>query len=89
MSTRLGIKPYSKKELSILYEMTPRSFFTLFKPHEEIVGKKLGRYYSVLQVETIFARLGLPPCLLNDKFEIQPSEQSHLKLSNKDSQKVA
>ena len=69
--TKLGIRPYSKKDLAILYEMTPRSFFTMFKPHEEFVGTKLGRYYSVLQVETIFKRIGLPPCMLPDQLEIK------------------
>lgn len=66
---RTGIKPYTKKDLSVLYELSPRAFYTMFKTHEEAVGKKLGRYYSILQVETIFAKLGLPPCLLQDEFE--------------------
>lgn len=66
---KTGIKPYTKKDLSVLYELSPRAFYTMFKPHEEVVGKKLGRYYSILQVETIFAKLGLPPCLLKDEFE--------------------
>ena len=79
MNTKLGIRPYSKKELAILYEMTPRSFFTLFKPHEEVVGTKLGRYYSVLQVETIFKRIGLPPCMLKDQLEINHSPISNSK----------
>lgn len=69
VSTKAGIKPYTKKDLSVLYELSPRAFYTMFKPHEETVGKKLGRYYSVLQVEAIFAKLGLPPCLLQDEFE--------------------
>lgn len=73
MKTTLGIRPYSKKELAILYEMPPRSFFTLFKPHEDFIGKKTGRYYSVLQVEIIFKRLGLPPCMLKDQLEIKHS----------------
>ncbi len=81
MNTKLGIRPYSKRELAALYEVTPRSFFTMFKTHEEYVGKKLGRYYSVLQVETIFKRLGLPPCMLKDKYE-PPSDQNKLQGSD-------
>jgi hypothetical protein len=69
MSTKTGIKPYTKKDLSNLYELSPRAFYTMFKTHEEAVGKKTGRYYSILQVETIFAKLGLPPCLLPDELE--------------------
>lgn len=71
MNTRAGIKPYTKKELADLYELSPRAFYTLFKPHEETVGKKLGRYYSVLQVEMIFLKLGIPNRLLADKLEPQ------------------
>ncbi len=81
MNAKLGIRPYSKRELAALYEVTPRSFFTMFKTHEEHVGKKLGRYYSVLQVENIFKRLGLPPCMLKDKYE-PPAEQNKLLGSN-------
>lgn len=69
MSSRTGIKPYMKKELADLYELSPRAFFTLFKPHEEAVGKKVGRYYSVLQVEIIFKRLGVPSSLLQDELQ--------------------
>jgi hypothetical protein len=69
VSMKTGIKPYTKKDLSVLYELSPRAFYTMFKPHEETVGKKLGRYYSVRQVETIFDKLGLPPCLLKDEYE--------------------
>ena len=69
VSMRIGIKPYTKKELAVLYELSPRAFYTMFKPHEDAVGKKLGRYYSVKQVEDIFNKPGLPPCLLNDEFE--------------------
>jgi hypothetical protein len=67
MNAKVGIKPYSKKDLSILYQLSPRAFYTMLKPHEELVGKKLGRYYSILQVEAIFAKLGLPDCLLSDE----------------------
>lgn len=85
MKTKLGIRPYSKKELADLYEMTARSFFTLFKSHEEVVGKKLGRYYSVLQVEIIFKRLGVPPCMLKDQLEIIPTEKLKQSPSNTNS----
>jgi hypothetical protein len=70
MSGKNGIRPYTKKDLAVLYELSPRAFYTMFKPHEETVGKKSGRYYSVLQVEMIFSKLGLPPCLLKDELEL-------------------
>jgi transcriptional regulator GlxA family with amidase domain len=68
MESKAGIKPYTKKDLATLYQLSPRAFYSMFKPHEHLVGKKFGRYYSILQVETIFARLGLPNSLLQDEF---------------------
>ena len=76
--SRLGIRPYSKRELAALYEVSTRSFFTMFKPHEEKVGKKLGRYYSTKQIEILFHELGLPPCMLKDQLEVKEEN----KLSN-------
>lgn len=72
---KFGIRPYSKRELAALYEVTPRSFFTLFKPHEEKIGKKLGRYYSTKQIEILFKELGLPPCMLSDQLEIKETNK--------------
>lgn len=81
-----GIKPYSKRELAALYEMPLRSFYTLLRPHHSYVGGKIGRYFSVLQVERIFERLGLPPCLLDDKFEILPAKGSYIRVEKPDSE---
>jgi hypothetical protein len=67
-TTKVEIKPYCKKDLAYLYEMSPRCFRTLLLPFEERVGKKSGRYYSVKQVEIIFNCIGLPPCMLSDEF---------------------
>ena len=75
MNTKLGIRPYSKRELAALYEMSPRSFFTLFKPYETVIGKKLGRYYSTKQVDTIFKEIGFPPCMLPDQLEIKEANK--------------
>ena len=66
MSAREGIKPYTKKELAFLYELSPRAFFTLLSPHAIAVGSKIGRYYSIKQVELIFFSLGTPSSLLPD-----------------------
>jgi hypothetical protein len=68
MNENDGVKCYTKKELAVLYEISPRAFHTMFKKHETEVGKKDGRYYSISQVALIFARLGKPPCLLKDEF---------------------
>lgn len=64
-----GIRPYSKRELAALYEVTPRAFYTMFKKHSDKVGEKEGRYYNINQVILIFRYLGMPPSLLPDDYE--------------------
>jgi transposase len=54
------IKPYSTKELSQIYGVSERTMLKWMKPFAEEVGKKHGRFYTVLQVEKIFQRLGVP-----------------------------
>ena len=74
-----SLRPLSKTELAEHYGMSIRCFYTLLKPYEEEIGPKLGRYYSIKQVELIFENLGLPPSLLKDEYELQPKEGSFLK----------
>ena len=56
-----GVKPYSTKELAALYGVSPKTLRTWLLPHKEAVGKRVSRYYTSLQIQTIFERLGLPP----------------------------
>ena len=80
IKSKSALKPSTKKELADLYEMKHRAFFSLFKPYEETIGKKMGRYYSTKQVELVFDCLGLPPCLLDDKYVIK--EENKLKINS-------
>jgi len=54
------IKPYSTKELCGIYGVTKKTMLGWIKKHSEAIGEKKGRYYTALQVETIFEKLGLP-----------------------------
>lgn len=67
MSNKVDIKPYSKKELADLYEVSPRCFTTMLNPFKDNIGKKSGRYFNVKQVQTIFFSLGFPALLLKDE----------------------
>lgn len=51
---------YTKKELAEMYETTPKTFTRWIKPHEHLIGKKIGRSYSIAQVKIIFQALGMP-----------------------------
>jgi hypothetical protein len=56
----IQIKPYSVKEFSILYGVSRITFCTWLKPIRKKIGQRIGRYYSVKQVEVIFKHLGVP-----------------------------
>lgn len=54
------IKPYSLSELANLYGVSSRTMKNWISPHSLIVGDKIGRLYTTLQVQIIFNKLGLP-----------------------------
>lgn len=60
-STQSGIiRPYSKKELSHLYNVSPKTLTRWLKPHLSQVGNREGRYYNMKQVHIIFELFGSP-----------------------------
>lgn len=63
MSTTNGqpVKPYTSKELAALYGVSTKTLRTWLKPHGEAVGKKVSRYFTALQIQIIFEKLGAPP----------------------------
>lgn len=65
-SGRLEIKPYTKKELAAIYGMSPRCFSTWLKPFNQLIGKKIGKYYNIHQIRTIVEKLGFP-CTIQDE----------------------
>lgn len=60
VSTIKKIRFYTKRELAEMYETTPKTFTRWLIPHEHLIGKKVGRSYSIAQVKVIFQVLGLP-----------------------------
>jgi hypothetical protein len=60
-----GIKPYTKKELTVMYKVSDKTMTRWLKPHLPKIGKREGWYYNVRQVEIIFEQLGVPDCLDN------------------------
>ena len=59
------IRPYSIKDLSVIYGVCDRTFKKWIKPFNTAIGEKNGRYYSVAQVKVIFDKLGVP-CRMGD-----------------------
>ncbi len=56
----ITVKPYSVKELSSLYGVSPKTLRTWLRPHKEAIGERISRYYTTLQVGIIFEKLGMP-----------------------------
>lgn len=56
------IRPCSHKELANMYQMDKRTITRWLKPHQHLIGLRIGRFYTVKQVITIFEVLGLPDC---------------------------
>jgi hypothetical protein len=54
------IKPYNLTELAQIYGVTNRTMKNWIFRHNEAVGEKVGRLYTVLQIKIIFQKLGLP-----------------------------
>jgi hypothetical protein len=64
------VKPYSLRELSIIYDVCTKTLKKWMAPHREIIGKRLGRFYTALQVQRIFENVGLPHTVtISDKLE--------------------
>lgn len=54
------VKPYTVKELAALYGVSPKTLRTWLLPHKEAIGDRVSRYFTALQIQLIFDRLGLP-----------------------------
>lgn len=59
-SDGVEVKPYCIIELCHMYQISRNTFKKWLLPFAQEIGKKNGRYYSVLQVTLIFDKLGLP-----------------------------
>ena len=56
----IDIKPYTITELANIYGVKTRTMRNWIAPHQEIIGQKIGRIYTALQIKIIFEKLGLP-----------------------------
>lgn len=57
---KVPLQPYTTDELALLYGITAKTFLRWLVPFEEAIGKKIGWYFNIRQVEIIFEKLGRP-----------------------------
>jgi hypothetical protein len=58
--TSIEVKPYMLNELAKFYQVSDPTFRSWVKALADKIGKRIGKYYSVKQVEIIFEELGCP-----------------------------
>jgi hypothetical protein len=56
----IELKPYTLTELAAMYGVCSRTFRQWLVPFENSIGQKIGRYYNINQVKTIFEKMGTP-----------------------------
>ena len=56
----MALKPYTCKELSLLYGVSKPTFRKWLEPFKKAIGERQGHFFTVIQVATIFEKLGLP-----------------------------
>ena len=55
-----SLKPYNLKELAGMYGVSVRTLSKWIEPFAGQIGKRIGYFYTIPQVKTIFLNLGLP-----------------------------
>lgn len=64
--SNLPLKPYTMKELALLYGVCKRTFKKWLQPYEREIGNHNGRFLTIVQVKIIFSKLGLPSTTIID-----------------------
>ncbi|MBL7732296.1 MAG: hypothetical protein JNM88_14050 [Chitinophagaceae bacterium] len=59
-SKGVELKPYSLKELALMYGVSNPTMKNWIHRHKEKIGERIGHYYLISQVKTIFHVLGSP-----------------------------
>ena len=57
---RVPLQAYTTEELAYLYNITDKTFLKWLEPFKEPIGKKIGWYFNIRQVEVIFEKIGWP-----------------------------
>ena len=57
---QVEIRPYTLSELAALYGVSSKTMRNWTLPHQESIGKRVGRLYTTKQVQVIFDKLGIP-----------------------------
>ena len=54
------VQAYNLTKLAHIYGVSSRTMRRWLEPHAPFIGLRIGRFYTPLQIEIIFSKLGLP-----------------------------
>jgi response regulator of citrate/malate metabolism len=54
------LRPYTIAELADMYGVSKKTFRKWLEPFQELIGERIGFFYSIVQVKIIFEKLGMP-----------------------------
>jgi len=54
MRNKADIRPYSPKDLSAFYHLSPKELRQMLKPHKNLIGKKLSSNDDQMQLKYSF-----------------------------------
>ena len=55
------IKPYTPKEMRVMYNVSEKTFRNWIRPFMSEIGRRTAKSYTTLQVGKIFSYIGYPP----------------------------
>jgi transposase len=56
----IPLRAYSVKELAALFDVSRPTLVRWLKPYKSQIGKRIGHFYTLKQVEIIFKSIGWP-----------------------------
>lgn len=62
----IPLKPYTMKELALMYGVCKRTLKKWLQPYEQEIGDHNGRFLTIVQVKIVFTKLGLPMTTIID-----------------------
>jgi hypothetical protein len=62
----LEVRPFTHGQLCALYGISDKTLTNWLKPFRDLIGERRGHFYTVVQVEIIFDKLGVPYKLEKD-----------------------
>lgn len=57
---QFDLRAYNTTQLARLYKVDYRTFNKWLKPHQSLIGERIGQMYNVNQVLIIIDKLGVP-----------------------------